>query len=451
MKWIKTLTFLIIVAGIGSYIYFYEREMPTTEEREEKAKKVFDFESGDVNKLSLKKGERLIICERKEWKWQMVAPLNVRADKNEMDTMVSRLESLTAERRLEGGEGEDIRLGDFGLDNPGIEVAVQLGNRSVTFLLGDDSVVGNNMYAMLKDAGEILLVRGSLLNNIDKAVDDLRDKQVIEVDRFEATKFLIEEKEGSLECERDGDEWHIIKPLIARCDSGKIGEIFQKLNDLKVEEFVSEDPSDDEKFGFSSPELTVTIWDEDTLRSVMFGNREEGKIYARRKAFDSVYLVDKGIITDLAITPDELRDKKILTFSVSDVKRLVLDREGGKYLCERDAEDNWKLIEPDGAEIDTDTIGDIIWDISGLEVEGFAAEGTEDLGRYGLHEPQISLTVRIEKEEEEAFEETLLIGKKTGEGNFYARLESGEEIFELSGSVVENLRKDLVKKAEPAE
>ncbi len=175
MRWIKTLIVFVIVLGTGAYIYFFERETPTTEEREEKARKVFDFESEDVTKLSLRKGERLIVCEKREEKWQMVEPLDVKADKGEIDRILSRLEFLQAERRLKEEKDKTLNLKDFGLDSPKGETSFELDDKSFTLLLGDNCAVGGNMYVMLKDRKEVLVVRKSLFDDLDKSVDDLRD------------------------------------------------------------------------------------------------------------------------------------------------------------------------------------------------------------------------------------------------------------------------------------
>ena len=177
MRGLKTLIVFLIALLTGAYIYFYERKTPTTEERKEKEKKIFDFKSEEVKKLSLKKGEHLIVCEKKDGKWQMVKPLKVKADKSEMERILSRLEFLEAQRRLKE-DNEKIEKQKFGLDNPRIEVTINLKDKSMTLLLGDNCPVGGNMYVMRKDREEILVVRKGIFNDLDKEVGDLREKEI---------------------------------------------------------------------------------------------------------------------------------------------------------------------------------------------------------------------------------------------------------------------------------
>lgn len=586
MKWIKTLVVFIIALGVGAYIYFYEKGTPTTEELKEKAKKVFDFKSDDVKRLSLKTGEQLIVCEKKEDKWQMVKPLNVKADKAGIGRILSRLEFLQTERRLKGEKDKKLNLKDFGLDKPRMETTFEVEDKSFTLLLGGNCSVGRNMYVMRTDKEEVLVVRRSLSDALDKSVEDLRDRQVIEVDKYKATKLLIERDGKGLECKKEGERWRITNPILARGARDEIEKILDKLDDLKVVEFISEDPGEIDRFGLSSPEVSVTVWEEDVSRSLIFAKAEEDRVYAKRKAFDSIYSVEKGIIETLNREANDLRDRKvvrfdtdkvkrievsyadeiilekeeddwkivkpreieadnaevddflrelgdleieefveeeckrldryglekplatvtltledgeekqkillgktkgsdycylkreeekpvfavsvdflqkversylayidreILSFSTSDARKLILEREGKRYLCEKDGEDNWKLVEPAGGEIDLSIVDNILRDISTLYAERFISESAKNLAKYGLGEPQIKLTVETEEEEGEPVSETLLIGKKADDENFYAKLQGKEEIFEIQNSIVQNLKKDLETEPEASE
>jgi hypothetical protein len=178
----KTLIVFIIALLVGGYIYFYERKAPTTEERVEKAQRVFDFDSEDVRRLSLRKGDCLIVCEKTEEEWIITEPLKVKADKSKVEGIISVLEFLRVERKLEQKAGEKLETVEFGLDEPRMEVIIDVEGESLTFIIGDDSPVGRNMYAMCKDRGEVILVRKSLFDDLGKNVEDLRVVENLEKD-----------------------------------------------------------------------------------------------------------------------------------------------------------------------------------------------------------------------------------------------------------------------------
>jgi hypothetical protein len=178
----KTLIVFIIALLVGGYIYFYESKMPTTEERAEKAQRVFGFDSEDVQKLSLRKGDRLVICEKREGEWMITEPLEVEADKSKVEGIISVLEFLRVERKLEQKAGEKFETVDFGLDEPRMEITIDVEGKPLTFIIGDDSPVGRNMYAMHKDREEIILIRKSLFDDLDKDAGDLCVVEDVEKD-----------------------------------------------------------------------------------------------------------------------------------------------------------------------------------------------------------------------------------------------------------------------------
>ena len=176
MKIRNTIILLIIAILIGGYLYLYERKQLTTEEKKERAGKVFAFKSEDVSRLQIKKGEDIILC-KKEAKdnWQIEKPLHVRADESEIDKILSKLEFLKKERAINEEKEKPLAMGEFGLAQPQMEVSIWVKDEPFTLLLGNDSPAGNNIYASLKGEKEIFLVEKGLIAALDKKVDDLKD------------------------------------------------------------------------------------------------------------------------------------------------------------------------------------------------------------------------------------------------------------------------------------
>ena len=48
MKPRTLLVMLVLVLGLGAFVWFYERKLPSSEEREENAKKVLTVEKDDI-------------------------------------------------------------------------------------------------------------------------------------------------------------------------------------------------------------------------------------------------------------------------------------------------------------------------------------------------------------------------------------------------------------------
>lgn len=174
MKYMKTLIVFVVVLAAGAYIYFFEKKVPTTEEKKRKADKIFDFEIGQVTKLSLKKGDRLIVCEKEGKDWKIIKPSKAEADGDKVGRIISTLKYLRAERQFESEKDDKLKPADFGLDKPVLSAVIDAGGVPLVFLLGDNCPAGRSMYAMLQGEDKILVVRKSIFNNLDKNVKDLR-------------------------------------------------------------------------------------------------------------------------------------------------------------------------------------------------------------------------------------------------------------------------------------
>ena len=48
MKSKHTLVLLLLAAALGAYVWFVDRKMPTTKEREEKAGRIFEFDRDKI-------------------------------------------------------------------------------------------------------------------------------------------------------------------------------------------------------------------------------------------------------------------------------------------------------------------------------------------------------------------------------------------------------------------
>src|SRR6476661_3770117 len=106
------LILLAIVLVLGAFIWFYERKLPSSEERAELGKRVFSLEKDDVTAVTIEAEKGAVRLERvagakKEkprfdkgapppvsGEWRMVRPLAVRADAFAIDRLLGSLTAL---------------------------------------------------------------------------------------------------------------------------------------------------------------------------------------------------------------------------------------------------------------------------------------------------------------------------------------------------------------------
>ena len=93
----STLALILVLAGLGAYIYFVDSKQPaagsSTNER------VFaGVESGQVNELQVTAGGLTSILVKKDAGWQMTAPETTDADATEASSLATNIASMEQTR-----------------------------------------------------------------------------------------------------------------------------------------------------------------------------------------------------------------------------------------------------------------------------------------------------------------------------------------------------------------
>ena len=319
MKIRNTIILLIIAILIGGYLYLYERKQLTTEEKKERAGKVWTFKSEDVTKLEIKKGEETILC-RKESKdnWQIEKPLKVRADETEIDKILSKLEFLKKERAINEEKEKPLAMGEFGLAQPQMEVSIWVKDEPFTLLLGNDSPAGNNIYAGLKGKKEIYLVEKGVMDTLSKKADDLRDKRVLTFEMEGIEKLQLRSQETTILCGKENNQWQVLEPEKVKAKESEVNDILWALEGLRAKKFIqSEEGISEEEYGLAKPEFELTLSLKDNVtKTIIIGKEvsEESAHYARTSDTDAVFLLDsekvKGLKKDLKDLKEEPEKEK---------------------------------------------------------------------------------------------------------------------------------------------
>jgi len=453
MSWKTTLVLLIVAAIVGGVMIYDRMYLQTTEEAKERAKDVFPgFKSEDATKIEIKRdGETVVLEKVEEDKWRLRKPLDVRADRGEVSSILSGLEFLEKEGEVKPEKGKAIDLKEYGLDKPRIEVAFwvkgkgkkEKEGRKLVLKIGSKTAVGDNVYAMGEEKDYVFVVSDSIVDKLKKSINELRDKVVIEIDKDKVEKIEIARADGStIECSLEKDGWHMVRPIADLADKSEVESLIDKLSELRVDkdDFISEDDSDLAKYGLDKPRLTATVYQKGAAKTVIFGKKVEGKsgkIYAKRKAEHSILAVKESIIDDLTKEPKELRERRLVRFdSTDDVVKIELT-EGKTVTVLEKKDDEWKMIKPKEEKADSSSVGDFLDALKDLKIQEWVEDKAKNLKKYGLDKPArvVKLTLKGKKGERQ-----LLIGSKDAKGKrLYAKRGTGEVVVAIKPDFLEKV------------
>jgi uncharacterized protein DUF4340 len=377
-----TLVLLAVAVGLGVYIFVVERKGPSSTELAEKEKRAVPrFDRASVTRITLERGAEKVVLRKDHDTWRIEEPVRFPADSGAVESVLSAVEFLEAQRRIDGPAAQ------YGLDKPRARITLSgaAAAAPVALAVGGDDATGRNVYAGGAQ-GPILVVEHNLLDTLSKPLADLRDKRALVFDRDKIKSLALVGDAGRTVLERSGQSWSIAGEARTLASTERVDGILSKLQDLKATRFVAEGLADLGKYGLEGAPRSIEM-DTGSVDTLLLGGAcadHVGEIYAARKGKESVILCLKDEeAAALLPDPGTLRETKLLPLSADDVKRIAIESGGTKLVLEK-KDDKWSVADPKGNEADADVVKKWIEDLGAFRADATVAL---DAQKQGLSRP----------------------------------------------------------------
>jgi hypothetical protein len=386
------------VIAVLAAVYFFAVEQPRYEKKEraeELSKKLTTIDKKSVKFLSIEHagGERLRFAKEGE-EWRMLAPLEDRADKVNINVLINSIADAEIERRLEPGE---VSPADVGLDKPAAVVKLQTSGKDTTLTLavGNHNLTKSHFYARLDTSREILLLPATIRRYAVKGVSDFRDKRVIDFDINDVRKLAISRDGKTMTwMKRPGADWFtIVGKDTIKGDSYGIQSILRKMKALRVTDFVSDDPKDFEKYSHGR-EHKLTIWTGDDMarKALLCAGGKQGKCYVKRESNDRIVSPDDNIMEVFDKTVDDLRLKKLLAFNRNDLAKIVIALPDTTSEIEKAGKD-WAFPNPAMGTIRQYKVSTFLTKLENLKFGEVVDEHFASAKGYGMEKPSCRISL----------------------------------------------------------
>jgi hypothetical protein len=398
---------LAILAGLGAYAYFVEsKRTPSTKEGDQKtAERVFPGIARDKIKeilLAPAQGETIRLVKSNE-AWTMTEPQAVAAASNEVDSLISAIETIEISNVVDES-GTD--LGEYGLSTPALTlgVLVEGATEPTKLAIGDDVPVQGQSFAKIVTQARVITIPSHIKSTFNKKPFDLRDRDLLHLKRDDVKTLAIDGPEGRYALERQGeDEWRFQAPLKTRAGRWSVDSLIGALEYLRMDAIAAESAQNLKPFGLDRPARSVAIGlGAGKSKKLEIGQKtKDDKYYARDASARLIGVIPRTIVDDLAKGMGELRAKRLLEISAYDVVGFDFERDGKKRVYARSTSKDkdgvetqkWKRTAPDAKDLETNAVQDALFKIGGVDVQAFIDKPAAP-AEYGLDKPALKVVLR---------------------------------------------------------
>ena len=435
MIWKNLGIITVLFLALGTFIYFYEVEGgKKREEAEEKAKKLFPFEKDAITAITLFRNNSTIALQKNDTIWNLVQPIDVKADKNTAESLASDFGSAKVERSL---ESDPIDWKAFGLEHPSIKVMLATrNNKTFNIDFGDKDFNDSSVFAKIPGQEKILILPSSLLTNAEKNLFDFRDKVVMNFDKDQVKKLKILFKRKTYHLAKSGEDWSIQQPIQARADRSKVSSLLSDLNFARVEEFIEQKTTNLKKYGLHRPMAKVHLYlgENNAEKSLLIGKKDNSQYYAKDGTRKDIFKIKEDLVEKLNLDLITLRDKKMVHFERNEVKQISVKLPKKDFEFMRDSDDNWKLNKPEGHKEKSILEYKLFWPLEDLEGKEIADQINLNNPKYGFQDPSAKITI-VKKNSQAT---TIFLGNTEGDVIF-GKTVSDPTLYKLDKKVLEDL------------
>ena len=427
---------LVVLSGayVGVKAYVAKQEAADTESAEEENPEIISIASADVKSIKFVIDKKEVTFEKDGDSWVKSDETGFPVDQDKIDTLVSSLSSIKAERTLENVEDAS----EYELDQPEntITVTTEDGETTVIQLGMENDSTSQEYIDLNKDSSTVYVVSNSTFSSFKGTLYDFAKSGVFPtVDSSTVSKISVDGKDSSYVVEKDENNfWNITGDgETEKADSAKATSLASALSSMAYSSYVNYNCAEDEfsQYGLDKPyaEIIVDYQKEvekestddeneaengDEEVSEASENENQGDETADSETDGSESLdEDVDSETDGNESSDEDVDSETDGSESSDENVDVADTEDSEVVenenTDETADDNVEAEDTDVTEAD-----------DAAEVEAADTESTESSGESETETEMVDRELVIQ------------VGDQSSDGGRYVRVNDSNEIYTIS-------------------
>ncbi|MBN1688658.1 MAG: DUF4340 domain-containing protein [Candidatus Omnitrophica bacterium] len=311
-----TLLFFVV---LGAYLYLgaprpakHAKEItPVSNIPEEAIKKSSSMqllpiaEDDEITAIQIQNLEKKenVTLKRENEGWKISYPVEYPADSLIVDGLIAALTISNKARRLVPEQDWE----EYGLEKPELKIGIETKklDKRLYLYLGDTTPVGDFVFARWEGENEYFLLSANFKKAFQKSIYSLRMKRVFRLPFAKMAKMHVRTTTGDFEIAHHDDKWFWMEPipiLGERVPKEKVDDLFARVQDLHIKDFLDQEPHSKHELGFSLLGTAITLWVDDQHSEMLYLGNEvptRDSFYAMREGEDVYFLVARPNIRAL--------------------------------------------------------------------------------------------------------------------------------------------------------
>ena len=392
MRYWPTLILVVLLAGLGLYLYAIELPQKESQERQDTAaKKVLVFDQETLSGLTVKTDRHeLVFARTPERGWALTAPLSTEADQREVQNLLRALVTGTVTRVV---EDHPTNLTPFGLDNPVTTITVAAGGAQETFSIGDSGPLSSSLYVLRESDRKVLLTNLAPKDFVNKTLMTYRRKDLLHVSQGEVDRIRLTYPTTEIVLyqgqEKPKSKWKIRYPIEAEADQTEVRALLFRLEDLKALGIVDPGPERDALAKtLTVPKVKVSIHTAEGDQTVKLYQPDQtsGEAIAETSPEGPLYRINPTAIRDLTKELFMFQDKRLLGIDYTDIAMLSVKTPTEEYVL-INQQNEWVLEDQPTEKLDQQATDLFVSRVANVPAEERVIKQAGPLAPYGLVTP----------------------------------------------------------------
>ena len=346
-------------------------------------------------------GQPEVFADRTNGGWWLRKPLVYPARSESVGALLAALQGAQPVRFLAPHEliGQANVEADFGFDKPLATLTLFSGSVRKQVIFGARTAPGDQIFVEVVGIPGVHLVATNLLGALPQSPGEWRDTALLDGQGLGFDRLLVTVGARVTELQRNptNSQWRLVRQK-ARADTLLVNELLQRLENLRVAQFVTDNPQADlDAYGLQTPELEIGFaTGTNIIAAVQFGKaptNDASLVYARRRGADSVVAVPRESLAPWRASAADFYERRLLSLAAvpASIEVAGLDQ----FTLVAETNHLWRVL-PQGFPADTNSVTQFILALAQLQVEQFVKDVVIEsaLTNYGLAQPSRQYSIK---------------------------------------------------------